>query len=980
MVESALVDRGSGAIFLIEPATHRCASLAIIAAYLNRTSMISEIVFRADSEDAKTSLSFSVRVRGEETLDDLARRLAEEWHAATGLAPDVLGRQRISIHAVAKLSGLIAFVWRLERGIRVTELDLPPNTVAEAFEAQVRKSADAVAVSGEGTQWSYAELDARAEELAGRLVAAGVKAETPVAILMERSPLVIVASLAILKAGGAYVPLHPSFPAERMRWVLTHTQAPIVLTDMAMRERAAELGPPLLLIDAQQRTGAIPALLSPQSDQLAYVMFTSGSTGTPKGVAVTHADVVALAADHAWRGDAHRRVLMHSPHAFDASTYEMWIPLLNGGTVIVAPAGPVEPARLADIIARHRITAAFVTTALFNTLIEDQPPGLETLAEIWTGGEFVSAATMRAATMTLSRTRVVHVYGPTETTTFATCHPLPNTIAEYARNIPIGHPMDGLRAYVLDERLRLALPGVPGELYLAGTGLARGYFDRSDLTAERFIADPFAGSGERMYRTGDLVRWTCEGELEFLGRNDHQVKIRGFRIELGEVEAALDQLPGITQSTVNVHHDDARGKQIIGYVVPAPGHQPSGADLKAELTAHLPAFMVPTAIMTLDTFPLTPNGKIDRAALPAPVYGTAEHSNARTPAEEILAGLFAEILNLPTVDIHDNFFDLGGHSLLATRLISRVRDVMHTELTVRDLFESPTVATLAQEVTTADSQRNPFDLLLPLRPSGQLPPLFCIHPGMGFAWSYSSLLGPIDNARPLYAIQARSLTGPTLSPSSLDAMARDFVAQIKGVQPSGPYHLLGWSFGGLVAYAMATELREQGEEVALLTILDSYPGSEYHIDAGSVPENEALALILDDLGRLVPETERSAMNRDRFMEIVNTEVHSLRFLTQKQISNLIDTWINNIELVRTFTPARYDGDLLFFVATQGRNANSPLVDGWAPYVNGQINDVEICCRHGEMMQPNPAAEIGWIVSQELDRVRGKEEFRGQSAR
>jgi thioesterase domain-containing protein len=247
---------------------------------------------------------------------------------------------------------------------------------------------------------------------------------------------------------------------------------------------------------------------------------------------------------------------------------------------------------------------------------------------------------------------------------------------------------------------------------------------------------------------------------------------------------------------------------------------------------------------------------------------------------------------------------------------------------------------------------------------------------MGFAWSYSSLLGPIDSSRPLYAIQARSLTDPRLSPPSVEAMARDYVAQIRSVQPSGPYHLLGWSFGGLVAYAMATELSRQGETVALLAILDSYPGSEYHIDAGRVPENEALALILDDLGRPVPEAERPAMDRGRFMEIVNTEVDSLRFLGHDQISNLIDTWINNIELVRTFTPARYDGDLLFFVATEGRHADSPTVAGWVPYINGQVMDVEIGCRHGAMMQPGPAAEIGQVVSQELERTRGKEAFRG----
>ncbi|GAA1007125.1 hypothetical protein GCM10009556_017300 [Acrocarpospora pleiomorpha] len=975
------------------------------------------------------------------------------------------------------------------------------RSVVEVFDEWVRASPDAVAVCGDGVTWTYTELNARAQALASRLTAAGVGAETPVAMLLERSPQVIVASLAVLKAGGAYVPLHPSFPTERMRWVAEHTNTPILLTDTAMRERAAELGLPLLVVDDDQpgedqardtrnadgqtaagqidartaeaglaggsrgerlahvmftsgsaglpkgtrdtdgrdgqttagqigartaesgttadsrgdrpayvmftsgstgqpkgtrdadgrdgqtaagqigaRTAEGGATADSRGDRLAYVMFTSGSTGLPKGVAVTHADVIALATDRAWHASAHTCVLMHSPHAFDASTYEIWIPLLNGGRVVVAPPGILEPARLADVISQQNVTAVFLTTALFNHLVDERPPGLEGLAEIWTGGEFVSPSAMRAATDALPDTRIVHVYGPTETTTFATYTPVPRPVPAEAATIPIGRPMDGIRAYVLDQRLQPLPPGVPGELYLAGAGLARGYYARPDQTAERFIADAFGQPGERMYRTGDVVRWTAEGELEFVGRSDDQVKIRGFRIELGEIEAALDRLPHVAQSVV-IAREDHTGKQLVGYVVPASGHHLDIVQLRTELSAHLPAFMIPAAIVTLEALPLTGNGKIDRAALPAPTYQTSpEHAASRTPTEEILAGLFAEVLQLPAVGVHDSFFDLGGHSLLATRLISRVRDVLRVDLTVRDLFESPTVAALAETVTTVGSDRDPLDVLLPLRTSGELPPLFCIHPGMGFAWSYVNLLGSVEGGRPLYALQARSLTNPKLCPPSVDAMARDYVAQIRAVQPTGPYHLLGWSFGGLVAYAMATELRRQNEEIALLAILDSYPGSEYHIDEERVPEHEALTLILGDLGCPVAAEDQPTMNREKFMRIVDEKVDSLRFLTPEQVSNLIDTWINNIELVRTFDPARLDGDLLFFVATEGRTADSPTLDGWAPYVRGEIKEVQVACTHGEMMSPGPAAEIGRAVSQEINKTNesGKGAFHGES--
>ncbi|WP_170322994.1 non-ribosomal peptide synthetase, partial [Acrocarpospora macrocephala] len=848
-------DRGIAEIFVNPPASRRCAALAIIAAYLHRTTARAEIFFRAESADAKRSLPFSVRVRGEETLDVLAERVAEAWRATTGTdAFEALDSQRISIHSDADLGGLPEFVRRLTRGVRVAglELDASPSVV-EVFDEWVRESPDAVAVSGDGVTWTYTELNTRAEALAGRLTAAGVSAETPVAMLLERSPQVIAASLAVLKAGGAYVPLHPSFPTERMRWVAEHTNTPILVTDTAMRERAAELGLPLLVVDDDQpsedqirdgqvrdawdadgrddqtaagqvdartadsdatagqvdartaesdatagqvdartaesdatagqadartaesdatagqadaRTAEGHATAGGRGDRLAYVMFTSGSTGLPKGVAVTHADVVALSTDRAWHTNAHTRVLMHSPHAFDASTYEIWIPLLNGGRIVVAPAGMLEPARLADVISQHKVTAVFLTTALFNHLVEERPPGLEGLAEIWTGGEFVSPSAMRAATDAFPHTRIVHVYGPTETTTFATYTPVLRPVPAEAATIPIGRPMDGMRAYVLDQQFRLLPPGVPGELYLAGAGLARGYYARPDLTAERFIADTFGPPGERMYRTGDLVRWTTEGELEFIGRSDDQVKIRGFRIELGEVEAALDRLPHIAQSVV-VAREDHAGKQLVGYVVPASGLQIDGVQLRAELSAHLPAFMIPAAIVTLKTLPLTGNGKIDRSALPAPIYETSpEHAASRTPTEEILAGLFAEVLQLPAVGMRDSFFDLGGHSLLATRLISRVRSVLRSELSVRDLFEAPTVETLAARLSDS-----------PVRPAVHAREHTSPELPLSFAQQRLWFLDQAQEASAAYNIPlAVDISGP-LNVTALEQALRDVVAR-----------------------------------------------------------------------------------------------------------------------------------------------------------------------------------------------------------
>ncbi|MFC0598848.1 alpha/beta fold hydrolase, partial [Streptomyces palmae] len=342
------------------------------------------------------------------------------------------------------------------------------------------------------------------------------------------------------------------------------------------------------------------------------------------------------------------------------------------------------------------------------------------------------------------------------------------------------------------------------------------------------------------------------------------------------------------------------------------------------------------------------------------------HQTPRTPREEILAGLFAEVLDLPSVGVHDSFFDLGGHSLLATRLTSRIRTTLNAELTVRDLLDSPSVAALA-ELMESGGARNPFDVLLPLRPSGDRPPLFCIHPGVGFGWSYAGLLTSIGKDRPLYAIQARSLSEPGLCPPSVEDMARDYIEQIRTVQPTGPYHILGWSFGGLVAFAMGVELQRQGEEIGFLSILDTYPGKEYEIGDDRVPEHMALAMLLEDFGCEVDPDDLPTLSRDQFAQIMHEQVDSLNFLEIGQIHNLIDTWTNNIELVRRFSPGRFDGDALLFTAAMGRTENSPSRDSWDPYVSGSVKKIDIACTHGGMMQPDHAKEIGRLISAQLDK-------------
>ncbi|MFJ6086630.1 amino acid adenylation domain-containing protein, partial [Streptomyces sp. NPDC092369] len=593
-----------------------------------------------------------------------------------------------------------------------TARPVPSESLPELFRARAEQTPDAVAVIGTDRDWTYAELATTAQRVARALTARGVRRGDLVGVALERSPAFMAVLLGILEAGAAYVPVDPDWPEQRLRLMLRDTVLTVTDThtgtdtdtDTAAANSHTDLdvvqvGTLLAGTDAITRTGATDPRLTAQD--AAYVMYTSGSTGVPKGVVVTHGDVVALAHDHRF-AHGHETVLIHSAQTFDASTYELWVPVLNGGRSVIAPPGVLTPALAREWIDRHGITAMWLTAALFHLFAQDDPGCLRGLREVWTGGDAVRSEAVRRVREACPGLVVVDGYGPTETTTFATSHRL-DPMAPVPPVMPVGRPLDNMRAFVLDTFLRPVPAGVPGELYVAGAGVARGYLGRGALTAERYVACPFA-PGLRMYRTGDLVRWTTEGELVFVGRADAQVKVRGFRVELGEVEAVLTAHPSVGQAVVVAWEDRPGEKRLVGYLVPEdPDVDP--AEVRGYVAQALPEYMVPALVVVLDALPLTVNGKVDRAALPVPDF--ASQVSGRTPVgpvEGLLSGLFAEILGLERVGADDGFFELGGDSIMSMQLASRARRA-GLVITPRQVFEEKTVerlATVAESLVTGD--------------------------------------------------------------------------------------------------------------------------------------------------------------------------------------------------------------------------------------------------------------------------------------
>ncbi|MHA7958668.1 non-ribosomal peptide synthase/polyketide synthase [Streptomyces sp. L500] len=860
-------------------------------------------------------------------------------------------------------------------GAEVHIADPVPGTLPRLFETWATADPSAIAVTDGTTDLTYAELNSRANRMARALIDRGVGPEDLVAVLLPRGLPQIVTVLAIAKSGAAYLPIDPAYPADRVAYLCADARPGLVVTDASGAARLGDRQPvfdiddPATVVRWEGMPDTNPtdrdrsAALGPHHP--AYVIYTSGSTGRPKGAVITHAGL-ADAAD-AWRDrwgfGPGSRVLQLSSPSFDASVMELVVAFAAHGTLVLPEPGLLAGEALARVLAEQRITHLVTLPSVLASLPADAPGRLTALRGLLLGGEVLTPDL--AARWSPGR-RMINVYGQTETTVACTMTD-PLNVADGAR-VTVGRPNSGTRVYVLDENLRMVPPGTDGELYVAGPAVGRGYLHRPGLTAGRFVADPYGPAGSRMYRTGDIGRLNHAFELEYVGRTDDQVKIRGVRVEPGEVEAALVKHPAVARAAVVVRADHRGDAALFGYVVPArPDADVTG--IREDLRRSLPEHLVPAVVTAVEDFPLTPNGKVDREALPTPRIAAPMGRGPRTPQEEILCGLFAEVLNLGQIGVEDNFFDLGGHSLLANQLIARIAEVMGTEVPIRAFFAGPTVAQLAEHLGSDGTDRA-FDVLLPLRTGGTLPPLFCVHPGAAICWSYSDLLLRLSPDFPVYGLQSRALSHPDELPETLIEVADHCIEEMRQVQKTGPYYLLGQSFGGVVAHAMAARLEAAGERVGLIVALDSEPARPLtEEEQRQVVEATAKVYtgILEVLGIDPAAMPSGELTFAQFSELARTTNTVLGNVAEDEFQLLMEILHRNIAIATRHRPERVDADMLIFGATEERErVLDPEV--WRDYVAGEITYHPIPTGHSTIMTPEALELIGPVLEEHLRAV------------
>ena len=832
-----------------------------------------------------------------------------------------------------------------------TPLDYPrEKCVHQLVEARAAAEPEAIAVLHEGNKLTYRELNQRANQLANYLRKCGIGPDIPVGVCLENSLELTVALLAVLKAGGACLPLDPAYPKERLQLMLEDSGAPVLLSrEGLLPELASRRTERICLLSigeflAQESAENLARLTTPAN--LAYVIYTSGSTGKPKGVMLTHGGLVnyICAAIKLYGLRPSDRLLQFSSISFDIAIEEIFPTWASGATLVLRSGNfSLAGSDFLRFAKQQKLSVLSVATAYWHELVHELA---ETGAELPESLRMVVVGGEKAQIQALETWRKVagdrvswmNTYGPTETSVIASSYE-PPTSGPLPSPLPIGRPIGNVKIHILDRNLQPVPVGIPGELHIGGPGVARGYLNHPELTAEKFVADPFSADPEaRLYKTGDLARYLDDGEIEFVGRRDFQVKIRGFRVELGEIEAALLKHGSIREALVVAREEGLNNKRLVGYVIAAGGSVPDTNELRKYLKHQLPEYMVPSDIVVLEEFPLTPNGKVDRKALPAPEPSAAsgDHVAATNFVEAQLVAMWEEILAKKPISVRDNFFDLGGHSLLAVRLMRRIEQSFKRKLPLTTLFEAPTIeqfAALLQQEQWKPSQAS----LVAIQPEGGRAPFFCIHGLGGTVLRFNALARHMGSDRPFYGVQAQGLEGDRAFHSSVEEMAAFYIKEIRAFQPEGPYNIGGYSLGGLIAFEMARQLQADGQEVGVLALVDTYPGK---------PKSNKL--LLKTLLKL-PAKEQLDYVKHRTKRIhkgIKRRFEAL-FLPRplKEVRRVFAT------AEEKYKPQVYFGSATWFRATEKglRGVDNPT-DDWSKWVTGGVEVHEIVGDHGSILK------------------------------